>query len=85
MYCDISPAVAHPARMAAFAPAAWILSGGPASVLEATAPRVPEAVFDSGRPVLIAPPRAPDVIGDTVLIAWNRSSETARTVAFAAA
>ncbi len=40
-------------------------------------------LFESGRPVLIAPPRVPDVIGDTVLIAWNRSSETARTVAFA--
>ena len=41
------------------------------------------ALFESGRPVLIAPPRVPDVVGDTVLIAWNRSSETARTVAFA--
>ena len=41
------------------------------------------ALFESGRPVLIAPPRVPDTIGDTVLIAWNRSSETARTVAYA--
>ncbi len=43
-----------------------------------------EAVlFESGRPVLIAPPKVPAAIGDTVLIAWNRSSETARTVALA--
>ena len=43
-----------------------------------------EAVlFESGRPVLIAPPKVPAVIGDTILIAWNRSSETARTVALA--
>jgi nucleotide-binding universal stress UspA family protein len=40
-------------------------------------------LFESGRPVLIAPPKVPERIGDTVLIAWNRSSETARTVAFA--
>ena len=41
------------------------------------------ALFESGRPVLIAPPRVPQALGDTILIAWNRSSETARTVAFA--
>ena len=40
-------------------------------------------LFDSGRPVLIAPPKVPQRLGETVLIAWNRSSETARTVAFA--
>ena len=43
-----------------------------------------EAVlFESGRPVLIAPPKVPQIIGETILIAWNRSSETARTVALA--
>ena len=41
------------------------------------------ALFESGRPVLIAPPRVPHVMGETILIAWNRSSETARTVALA--
>jgi nucleotide-binding universal stress UspA family protein len=40
-------------------------------------------LFESGRPVLIAPPAIPTRLGETVLIAWNRSSETARTVAFA--
>ncbi len=38
------------------------------------------ALFETGRPVLIAPPRVPETLGETVLIAWNRSSETARTV-----
>ena len=41
------------------------------------------ALFESGRPLLIAPPTQPQVIGDNVLIAWNCSTETARTVAFA--
>jgi nucleotide-binding universal stress UspA family protein len=41
------------------------------------------ALFDSGRPVLIAPPLPPTTLGERVVIGWNRSSETARTVAFA--
>ena len=40
-------------------------------------------LFESGRPVLISPQTVPKALGDTVLIAWNRSSETARTVHFA--
>ncbi len=44
-----------------------------------------EAVlFESGRPLIIAPPTTPASIGETVMIAWNGSTETARTVAFAA-
>jgi nucleotide-binding universal stress UspA family protein len=41
------------------------------------------ALFESGRPVLIVPPKLPSVIGECIAIAWNGSSETARTVAFA--
>lgn len=41
------------------------------------------ALFDSGRPVLIAPPRSPRTLGETILIAWNGTPEAARTVAFA--
>ncbi len=41
------------------------------------------ALFESGRPVLIAPPKAPAIIGQTVVIAWNGSTETAHAVAFA--
>ncbi|HEY2136969.1 MAG TPA: universal stress protein [Xanthobacteraceae bacterium] len=49
-------------------------------------PRMPPleaALFDSGRPVLIVPPNAPQSLGRNVLVAWNRSTEQARTNAFA--
>ncbi|GGH32789.1 universal stress protein UspA [Alsobacter metallidurans] len=46
-----------------------------------------EAVlFESGRPILMAPPGGPPergAIGETVLIAWNCSTETARAVSMA--
>ena len=41
------------------------------------------ALFESGRPLLIAPPQPPASMGEHVLIAWNCSTETARTVGFA--
>jgi len=41
------------------------------------------ALFESGRPVLIAPPTPPRALGTNVLIAWNCSTEQARTTAFA--
>ena len=40
-------------------------------------------LFEAGRPILIAPRKAPATIGETVVISWNRSTETARTVGFA--
>jgi nucleotide-binding universal stress UspA family protein len=43
-----------------------------------------EAVlFESGRPILIAPPNPPTKLGETMAIAWNGSTETARATAFA--
>ncbi|MCJ2127634.1 universal stress protein [Methylobacterium sp. E-045] len=41
------------------------------------------ALFESGRPILLAPPTPPTSLGEAILIAWNGSSETARAVAFA--
>src|SRR6516225_2738474 len=41
------------------------------------------ALFESGRPVLIAPPASPRSLGKNVLIAWNCSTEQARATAFA--
>jgi nucleotide-binding universal stress UspA family protein len=41
------------------------------------------ALFESGRPVLLAPAQPPKSIGESVLIAWNGSTETARSVALA--
>ena len=37
-------------------------------------------LFDSGRPVLIAPRRAPPTVGERVCIAWNGSAESAAAV-----
>ena len=39
------------------------------------------ALIDSGRPVLIASEQVPDNIGRKILIIWNGSTETARTIA----
>ena len=41
------------------------------------------ALFESGRPILLAPPSPPERIGTNVLIAWNGSTEQARAVALA--
>ncbi len=40
-------------------------------------------LFDSGRPILIAPPNPPKSLGGTTVVSWNASTETARAVAFA--
>jgi nucleotide-binding universal stress UspA family protein len=43
-----------------------------------------EAVlFESGRPIILTPPKAPASLGDTIVIAWNQSVETTRATAFA--
>ena len=44
---------------------------------------VEAALFESGRPILIAPPTPPTQLGENIVIAWNRSTETARVTAFA--
>ena len=41
------------------------------------------ALFESGRPVLLAPPSPRPQMGTNVLIAWNCSTEQARATAFA--
>lgn len=41
------------------------------------------ALFECGRPLLIAPPQAPVKLGECIAIAWNASPESARSVAFA--
>jgi nucleotide-binding universal stress UspA family protein len=39
------------------------------------------ALFESGRPVLIAPPTSPRSLSTNILVAWNQSTEQARTMA----
>jgi GMP synthase (glutamine-hydrolysing) len=52
VYCEIHPFNIGDEKIAAFAPKAIILSGGPASVAEMGTPRAPQRVFDMGVPVL---------------------------------
>ena len=52
VYCEIWPYAVDPERIAGFGARGIILSGGPASVTEAAAPRIPDAVFALGVPVL---------------------------------
>jgi GMP synthase (glutamine-hydrolysing) len=52
VYCEIWPYSADAGRIREFAPRGVILSGGPASVTVAAAPRAPDIVFALGVPVL---------------------------------
>ena len=49
-----------------------------ASIAEAT---LEDALFESGRPVMMVPKTPPKALGEVVAIAWNGSTETAVTVA----
>jgi nucleotide-binding universal stress UspA family protein len=49
-----------------------------ASIAEAT---LEDALFESGRPILMVPKRMPATIGEVIAIAWNGSTETALAVA----
>lgn len=44
---------------------------------------IESALFESGRPVLLAPPTAPKQIATNVMVHWNGSTEQARANAFA--
>ena len=51
-------------------------------------PKMPESVFetalfDSGRPVLVVPPRVSGLVGKKILFAWNGSTESARAISLA--
>src|SRR6201986_476776 len=52
VYCEIAPFQKAEAAFAALKPKAVILSGGPASVLEEGSPRLPQAIFEAGVPIL---------------------------------
>lgn len=38
------------------------------------------ALFESGRPVLMAPAELPETLGQSMVLAWNGSTETARAI-----
>jgi len=52
VYCEIHPWDMSDAEVRAFAPRGVILSGGPESVTDPSAPRAPAAVYELGVPVL---------------------------------
>jgi GMP synthase (glutamine-hydrolysing) len=52
VYCEIQPPTLDAAAVRAWRPAGIVLSGGPASVLEAESPRLDPAILDLGIPVL---------------------------------
>ncbi len=52
VYCELIPWDAPPQRIADLKPKGFILSGGPASVYEPGAPRLPQYILDSGLPIL---------------------------------
>ena len=52
VYSEIAPFNSAADAFARMAPKGVILSGSPASVLDAGSPRVPQAIFDSGVPML---------------------------------
>jgi nucleotide-binding universal stress UspA family protein len=41
------------------------------------------ALFETGRPILIAPPKPPNSLGKNVVVSWNGSYETPRCISFA--
>src|SRR3989441_2209632 len=52
VYCEIVPFQKAEEALGALHPKGVILSGGPASVLDANAPLAPAAVYEAGVPVL---------------------------------
>ena len=44
---------------------------------------VEAALFESGRPILLAPPKAPRAFGEVIAVSWNCSTEQARATAAA--
>jgi nucleotide-binding universal stress UspA family protein len=41
------------------------------------------ALFDTGRPVIVVPPKAPATLGERIAVAWNGSAQSARVLAAA--
>jgi nucleotide-binding universal stress UspA family protein len=44
---------------------------------------IESGLFESGRPILLSPPKPPKQIATNIMIHWNSSTEQARTTAFA--
>ena len=61
-----------------------IVISKPSSVLKVRSQiDVNAALFETGRPVLVAPPSPPISVGEKIAVAWNDSAEASRAVAAA--
>ncbi len=56
-----------------------IVVGRPANDVPSN-PLVEAALFGTGRPVLVAPPKPPETLGERVMIGWNKGVQSARSV-----
>ena len=52
VYCELFPYDAPAESILSLEPSGYILSGGPASIYEEGAPRIPDFVIESGQPIL---------------------------------
>ena len=68
--------VAHAARLSDLVVVSHPVAGDQASSSEA----LHAVLFDSGRPVILAPKRIPDTIGRRISIAWNGTTESASAI-----
>ena len=76
---DQDEVVAHQGRLADLTVVSHPAKGEAASSTGA----LHAALFDSGRPVMIAPRQAPSSIGDKICLAWNGTAESAASVQLA--
>ncbi len=56
-----------------------IVVGRPANDVPSN-PLVDAALFGTGRPVLVAPPKPPETLGARILIGWNKGVQSARAM-----
>ncbi len=60
-----------------------VIGGGGKGSKNSALSVIEAALFDSGRPVLIAPPNSPQTVGGNLVIAWNRTAAAARVLSMA--
>jgi len=57
-----------------------IIVGRPSDPRDMAGSLTVNALFDTGRPVLVAPPQLPASVGKVIAVAWNGSAECARAI-----
>jgi nucleotide-binding universal stress UspA family protein len=57
-----------------------VIGAGANQSTNSTSAVIEAALFDSGRPVLVAPPSPPQSVGGNLVVAWNRTAAAARAL-----